>query len=460
LFIDTNPSDVLFYTSTGWFFSNNILPYSSFTDVSIINIYSYWNSVHPNGPLNYLIYWLILKLLGDSVFAIKSPWLVAEIVISVYLFKIAQMYVVQTKAFAAALIYTLCAPCYYPGLIVGCDELITSALALMGIYFVLNRRSGLAGLCLSLGFAYKLYPIFFFPAIFIYFQNRKCWKELGITIFIFLLTYTTVAFIYWITEPAAYLYWNLSQGNRLITISYGYYIQDSWFYRPFVTIFNGGIRITPHFLLELAATFGFIIWDFHQTKKKGYYSEKDLFRSCSYFMVILPLVTLSYNYRYLQWLLPPLILWIVTNNRFQILSDPVIQSISKNRINKGLKMIIFISLFFNYAIVYIYFVQIRLNAYFWNLLGIRAYNNYIFTFLLVFITLFIIIRLFFHSERSIQSLNTITFLQGLSGIFIYYSYQGRQYEQNIEYPFLILFFLVYSISLWCLYKELFRKNIA
>ena len=165
LFVDVFPSDVTFYASTGWLLLNRVLPYSSFSRDNIIPLYQYWNSIHPNGPFNYLYYSGIVLAFGDSVPAIKFTWLIADIVIAIYLVRLGRFWMVPQKAIWLGILYTVCIPCYYPGILVGCDELITSAFVIMALYYFYAHRPVLAGFWLSLGFAYKLYPLFLFPPI-------------------------------------------------------------------------------------------------------------------------------------------------------------------------------------------------------------------------------------------------------------------------------------------------------
>ena len=127
LFVRIFPDDVDFYRATGYLLLYGSLPYADFylPGASYYDWHMVINSLHPNGPLNYIFYGYWMKLFGDDVWAIKLPWLISEIFISICIYMIAEDLMNQNKAFLCSLLYTIMPVSYFPGIFVGCDELIT-----------------------------------------------------------------------------------------------------------------------------------------------------------------------------------------------------------------------------------------------------------------------------------------------------------------------------------------------
>jgi uncharacterized membrane protein len=454
LFIDVNPSDVYFYYTTGWFHLNDVLPYSSFELTNLSHFLIYMNSVHPNGAFNYLYYAAIVYLFGDSIFSIKFTWLIAEIIISIYIYKIALLFTTIQKASIAGLLYTICIPSYYPGILVGCDELITSAFAIMGIYYFFCRRPMLAGFLLSLGFAYKMYPLFLFPPIFMYaFANRRR-KEFFIVLISFIITYGTIIFPYLILDPESFIYWTFGQSSRLISISYGEYFSDSWFYSPFITISVVNILISPYFLLQIGIMGGYFLYDLNNWRKTGLYQEFSFFKAATFYIAILPVVSMSYNYRYFQWLLPMLLLYLVLDRNIRFNTNNRIQVQDSNP-NMLLVKIGLRSMILNYIITIIALIQLYNENYSWFPLGIHRYNNYIISFAIVFSYFLLEMWRNFRDSPFIQYYNFVGFFQGLTGLTLYFSFAGRAFHNQFEIPFLYISIITLCISFGFIMHALF-----
>jgi glycosyl transferase family 87 len=459
LFLDVNPSDVQFYRYTGWFLFETALPYQSFNPDNFSLFEIYLNSLHPNGPLNYLFYAVIEAVFGYSVFAIKLPWLISEIIITVYIFKIGNLISSQQKAFLMALVYTLFIPCYYPGILLGCDELITGAFAITALYYFLVKRPMISGLLLSLGIAYKMYPVFFLLPMLIYSKNNGQLKEFIKLCVVAAVTYLVLIFPYLLISPDEFIQYNFSQVNRLITISYGYYVQDSWFYQPILE-WDFFISITPHLIFELLVVGGYFVWDFYKSTKTKKYTVKNLFRSLTYYTTMLPVISLSYNYRYFQWILPLILLYSIIDFRFNNLSESEeINQNTKNQYFTRLKYFMVFS-FICMGIISIVFIAQSQNLSKESVpFGIYLYNNYLWSFFLVFSIALLFQWIMFRKNSTLVHLQLFGYLQGLTGVFLYYSYEGRNYHHRLEIPFLILSLIPFFMSILLFVKIISNQQL-
>ena len=445
LFLNTIPSDVVFYESTGWFLLHDVLPYQSF-DPSSRYFQITWSADHPNGPLNYLFYAAIIALLGNSVIAIKLPWLIAEIIISIYIYKIGLLISTQKKALIAMLFYTLCMPSYYTGILTGCDELITGAFAIMALYYFLTKKELLAGVLLALGISYKLYPIFFLPAIMLYAKKNGEFAAFLRLCVMVLLTYVIVALPYLLICPEEFIEYNFGQVNRLITISYGHYIQYSWFYQPIFTV-GGFLSITPHLLFEALIMGGFFLRDLTHLQPNKKYSTTELFRACTYYVAMLPIISLSYNYRYLQWVLPLLVLYLLPKFQFYSFQNKNQRDrAAASQYFRKIGALIVFSICCTLLIFGVNIYQYHTNSPKLNPFGVLAYFNYASTFFIIFTGYLLVSLALFWKNSWIRQLSIFTYLQGVAGLALYYSFDGRNYYMAHEYPFLILSLICLGLS--------------
>ncbi len=298
IFVRIFPDDVDFYRFTGNLFLRGIIPYSDFIipGSHIVDVDLYFNTLHPNGPLNYIFYGYWMSVFGDSVWAIKLPWLISEIIISILIYIIAEMMMDSDKAFLSSMIYTIMPVSYYPGIFVGCDELITSAFTVGALYCFFKQKYTLSAIFLALGTSYKLFPVFGLIPVFYYFWTKKDLKSLVIYILIFISTYTIIALPFILLDFDAFVYWNFSQANRAITIPYFYKQRDAAFFSPLITIFM--VPISPYTFYQITImaiiVLPRVIPIFN--RKIQDYTNQDVLRDFSILILMLPILSLSNNY--------------------------------------------------------------------------------------------------------------------------------------------------------------------
>jgi hypothetical protein len=455
-FIFTNalPSDVGFYAATGWLLNHGFLPYQSF-DNNNFDTVVLLNRVHPNGPLNYLFYGILESLFGTSDIVIKLPWLIAEIFIAIYLYKLGMMLMTHQKAFWMSIIYTLFFPSYYLAIFLGCDEIITGAFALMGIYYFLNHRSSLAGLFLGLGISYKYYPLFFFLPMWIYSVRNKQLKELVISLFISLGTYLIISLPYLILIPTDFFVYNFGLVNRFITVSIGYYFQNSWFYSALFIIPGINLSIDPHLIFAIALVGFFFLWDWFGRLKRTPtrpYDVSSFLGSSIYYVAILPIISISFNYRYLLWLFPLMLIYFFPKfnlNINKIEHNVILQSsLSRLPFEKKLWIWVILSLICNYLIIIINLIQNSINLLNPMLFGTADFNGYIWTGIIILSLNFIFLFLTFRLDFQFLIMYLFACFQAIGGFLIYISFELRGTDPS-EYTFLAgsLFFLVLSYVL-------------
>lgn len=465
IWFTANPSDVAFYAATGWILNEGLLPYQLF-EINNPNppIIIELVQSHPNGPFNYLFYGLIYYLLGDSIPAIKLPMLIGEIIVAVYLFQIGCLFFSKERSFWMALIYSCFIPCYYPALIVGCDEIITSAFVMMGFYYFLTHRPVISGFWMSLGISYKFYPVFLVIPFLFYAQKNGRVKEFIIFLLILLITYFAVSFPYLLLIPDTFMKYNFGQVNRLVTISYGYYIQDSWFYRSFFTLSFLGFAFTPHLIFEISMVGGFMLWDLIQCQKKKKYSIRELCIACFYYIAIIPIISLSYNYRYFQWVLPFALLCLfptISSKYFTAITrknDSPFVLLSKMNFEKKIIIFLFLNLILNLIVFIVHFIQQRSPIPIALIFGTSFFNEYLWTFTLVYGIFLGFVLLFFYDEKQLLGLCLFGYLQGMVGILIYLAFESRLNGGEYHYFYVWCSIIVLIISLIQFYVSLHYTN--
>ncbi len=452
IFVRIFPDDVDFYRFTGTLFLRGIIPYSDFIlpGSHIVDVDLYFNTMHPNGPLNYIFYGFWMRLFGADVWAIKLPWLISEIVIVIMIYLIAEVIMDSNKAFLSAIFYTIMPASYYPGIFVGCDELITSAFTVGAVYCFFKQKYSLSAILLALGTSYKLFPLFGLIPVFYYFWTKRDLKQLVSYVILFALSWFIIALPFLMLDFESFVYWNFSQANRTITIPYFYKQRDVAFFSPIFSIFM--VPISPYTFYQLILMAIIVLPRFIPifTHKIPEYTNQDFLRDFSVIIVMLPILSFSNNYRYFFWALPFLILYLMSKWNLGVPSqnfEPLINI-----------QILILLVFTMVILVVSYIIE---SCYI--LFSVQCYNIYIFTFVLVY-GFYAMPLLFTLGDRRINRKYLIfTFLciiSGISSLFLYEYWESIQYhdEQPI-YQWMSIFLLLISLAgiLMLLFEDKMKK---
>ena len=424
LFVRIFPDDVDFYRATGYLLLYGSLPYADFylPGVSHYDWHMAINSLHPNGPLNYIFYGYWMKLFGDDVWAIKLPWLISEIFISICIYMIAEDLMNQNKAFLCSLLYTIMPASYFPGIFVGCDELITSAFTVGAVYLFFKQKYSVSAILLGLGISYKLFPVFALIPVFYYFYTRRQIKELIYYVLMTVAVYLIIALPFMIINFESFAYWNFSQANRDITIPYFYLNRDAFFFQPLVTIMFVPISLYTFFQITILALVVLPKAIRFLKNKNEEYTHMDFLRDFSLLILLLPFISLSNNYRYFIWMIPFAIIFWVGKHK----NTPSVKEIEQ-LMNIQILILIILSA-----------VTIYISTAFNLCLGIfstNCYNDYLSTFLLVYTAFsFPVFVLMLRKQASIEfQLYTFsTLFLGYSSNALYHYWESIKYMA--EYP--------------------------
>ena len=304
LFIPIDFGDIAFYRYTGQLFLEGYIPYKDFnksidffTDATdIISL----TSLHPNGPLNYYIYFLIVYLFGDSPFSIKIPIFVSEIVCVIMIYKIGEIIKSEKIGFYSALFYSICSITFFPMLTYTTDETISSAFVLSSIYLFIKRKNIESAILLALSTSYKYYSLLLLIPIFLYCKKNLTFKKFVQYIIVFIATILVVALPFLIICPYDLIYWNLIQFSRFMNVSFGVLLRNSVLYYPIIELDLVSISLLNviQFIIVLISSLYF----FKIFKKQM--DKLDFLLLSAFYISILPGITLTNNFRYMIWLLP------------------------------------------------------------------------------------------------------------------------------------------------------------
>ncbi len=209
--------------------------------------------------------------------------------------------------------------------------------------------------------------------------------------------------------------------------------------------------------------FGYFFWDLLHLRKKKKYSQENVLFSFTYYIIILPIISFSYNYRYFQWLLPFILLIFVKNMILE--SSEIFRKNKQNELRLGrnrrffrnLLLLIFYCLVTSFLISIIYFIQNNNN----NLgfepqrvfLGVFVYNNYLISFFYCYLGYFLMGIILFWMNKRCFKIFLISLLYGISGLAFYYMlrlevfYIYFEVLENVQLMSLFVRYLSLSIIL-------------
>jgi hypothetical protein len=101
--------------------------------------------------------------------------------------------------------------------------------------------------------------------------------------------------------PTEFVFWNINQANRAISISYRELLGFWGDVTPLFSIGPLGVSLLT--LWQAALALIWVAWCFLRLSQRGQWDEWDVLRGFAGFILLLPVMSLSNNYRYFQWFL-------------------------------------------------------------------------------------------------------------------------------------------------------------
>jgi hypothetical protein len=245
-----------------------------------------------------------------------------------------------------------------------------------------------------------------------------------------------------IMDLEAFVRWNFGQANRAITISFVSEYRDPIFFGGLFTIL--GIEISFYTIFQILMVSSYFLFRVSHLRKYRRYSRTDfLIDLCVYFL-LLPIISLSNNYRYFFWVLPFLLLLMVK-----------IIHLNENIIN--------FERLFNIQILYLIVITLIVLSQSFvfktckGVLSVQCYNDYIPTFAIIYVGYGFTFLFLRDQSKSIKLLKLFilgSVLHGISTVIIYKYWESIQYYWT-EDLFLVLSILFFLIGLLVFYSFLF-----
>lgn len=413
IFLLSEYGDTFFYRNTGQFLLLGYVPFKDF-DLNSSDRFIYILSNHPNGPFNYFFYSGIILLIGESDFSIKLPIFISEILACVCIYKIGILIKNKKFGFYSSLIYGMCPISFFPMMVFITDEIISSLFVLLSIYFLFSDKIFPSAIFLSVAFSYKYYSVFLLIPVYIYLIKNKGFKEFVKYLILFLITFIIISLPYLIICPFEFLNYNLYQVSRFTTVSFGVHLSESFLYVPLIQIDLLEIKVINFIQV------GVIIVSFYYfLKKSENFSKLDFMAVCAFYTCILPIISLSNNFRYFIWFTPFLSFLIVNQKE---------SSTEKRLSNVALFIYIIFLVTFSYILIYFNFIDVYQYSPFY----LTDYDNFFSIFLFLNICWLVSFLIYFHNNFLNLSIVLSFNLNGISTLLFYIMVDAQSPETILK----------------------------
>ena len=195
------------------------------------------------------------------------------------------------------------------------NEIVTLFFTLVAIYFLITERFLISSVLLTLGIAFKLYPIFFLIPILIYIirnsESKKILKSLSYLLVV-VVTFIIISLPFLIISYDVFIQHLFVHASRMnLGASITEYIPEiEILFTPAFEIL--GISISFQFIIQASVMFLIFIYFFF-TKKE--FNVHDLFTVIVIISLILPLINYQIQLKYTNLISFPFLVFIIYRNK-------------------------------------------------------------------------------------------------------------------------------------------------
>jgi len=374
-------------------------------------------------PVFYYFAFLIL-LLGGNYLIMKLLWIVFDFLCVVYIYKIGDISFKfnKNKRNLLVYLYLLCPFIFIFTGLRGLGEVVVLFFILSAHYYFINKKFVLSFILLSIGTLYGFFPIILVIPYFLYIINYK--ETMLKTIIKFLVIFMIIFIL--TTLPFFFLY-GLEYLNDLFSIvfrsdySIGTNLVMSDIDLTSIMIFDYKMTITFYNIIQViiaAVTFSLF---FFKYKVDNY--EKLTIVICIFFLLV-PIISRSFHFRMLFWVLPFLFLQIINQQSLEVNPDKF-KSIERN-----FNIQLFIFTIGNIILLFSFLVFSNINPNF------SIDRQIFYAMLLVFCLVWCFFLFFLNLIRLLISEILIIYYCLYLYFFIFYGYTGE---------YILFFFPIYCV---------------
>ncbi len=281
-------------------------------------------------PLFYYIAY-ILFFLGGSYLSMKLFWLIFDFLCLIFVIKIAKIMLNSKKKRALFVyLYLLCPFIFLLTSLRGVGEIITLFFILSSFYYFIKEKYVFSYIFLSLGILYGFLPVLMCIPYFLFLINQKEKKFKKILVFlpIFIIIFLMTSLPFFLIYGQEYLN-DLALIINRSDYSIGFYLELPDFIEQEIfhlEIFGFILSITIYRLILISVV---IISIFLFIWKLKVNSKEKLVISTIFYMILLPFLAKSFHFRNLIFLVPFLLLFLLSKNSLKEIN---LERIRKNTI--------------------------------------------------------------------------------------------------------------------------------